>query len=237
MTLLMLMPIYVQDERGIALLLTLMATVLLTALGGALITLTTAETAIASNYRNAVEAFYAAEAGVEYVVQELGTMPSWSPILTGAVRSSFAGGSQRPTRLDGSPLDLGEETASLQSESDAVARGGPNRRIWRLYAYGPITALLPMGAIGTPTFVAVWVADDLSETDGDALIDGNETLTLHARAYGPSNSRKIVEATVARNSLPGEARAEDLPSRETRSGGRASVGHPGLRVLSWREIR
>ena len=72
MTLLMLMPIYVQDERGIALLLTLMATVLLTALGGALITLTTAETAIASNYRNAVEAFYAAEAGVEYVVQELG---------------------------------------------------------------------------------------------------------------------------------------------------------------------
>ena len=58
-TLLMLMPIHVQDERGIALLLTLMATVLLTALGGALITLTTAETAIASNYRNAVEAFYA----------------------------------------------------------------------------------------------------------------------------------------------------------------------------------
>ncbi|MEE9532967.1 MAG: hypothetical protein V3W06_00995 [Acidimicrobiia bacterium] len=53
-TLLMLMPIHVvQDERGIALLLTLMATVLLTALGGALITLTTAETAIASNYRNA----------------------------------------------------------------------------------------------------------------------------------------------------------------------------------------
>ncbi len=94
-----------------------------------------------------------------------------------------------------------------------------------------------MGAIGTPTFVAVWVADDLSETDGDALIDGNETLTLHARAYGPSNSRKIVEATVARNSLPGEARAEDLPSPETRSGARASVGHLGLRVLSWREIR
>ena len=93
-----------------------------------------------------------------------------------------------------------------------------------------------MGAIGTPTFVAVWVADDLSETDGNALIDGNETLTLHARAYGPSNSRKIVEATVARNALPGEAGAKDLPSRETRSGG-PSVGHPGLRVLSWREIR
>jgi hypothetical protein len=49
-------------------------------------------------------------------------------------------------------------------------------------------------------YIAVWVADDPAETDGNPLADGNGTLTLHAEAYGPNGSRKVVEVTVARTS-------------------------------------
>ena len=227
------MPIHVQDERSIALLFTLMATLLLSAVGWALVMLTTSETAIASNYRNALEALYAADVGVEYVVQELGSIPQWSDILTGTARSSFADAAQRPTLLDGSLLDLTQETASLQSRTDAVDWGGSNGLIWRLYAYGPMSEFLStLEPIWDPMFIAVWVADDLSETDGNPLIDSNETLTLHARAYGPSNNRKIVEVIVARHSGTDDADAEEPEAHEDVRGRPTLPERGGLRMLS-----
>ena len=232
------MPIQVQDERGIALLLTLMATLLLSALAGPLVMLTTSETAIASNYRNALEMFYAADAGVEYVLQELESMPQWNDILAGTVRSSFADAARRPTLLDGSLLDLNQETSSLQSGTDAVDWGGSNSLMWRLYVYGPMTEFLPtMEPIWGSMFIAVWVADDLSETDRNPLIDSNETLTLHARAYGPSNSRKIVEVVGARHTGTADADLEEPEAGEARRGRQAPPKWNRLRILSWREIR
>jgi hypothetical protein len=49
-------------------------------------------------------------------------------------------------------------------------------------------------------YVAVWVADDPAETDNDPTADTNGTLTLHAEAYGPGGTHKVIEVTVARTS-------------------------------------
>ena len=38
--------------------------------------------------------------------------------------------------------------------------------------------------------------------DGDPLVDSNGTLTLHAEAFGPTGTRKVIEVTVARTSAP-----------------------------------
>jgi hypothetical protein len=60
--------------------------------------------------------------------------------------------------------------------------------------------MLPANEIDSPMYVAVWVADDPAEDDGNPATDGNGTLTLHAEAYGPSGTRKVIEVTVARTS-------------------------------------
>ena len=44
------------------------------------------------------------------------------------------------------------------------------------------------------------MADDPAEVDGDPAADTNGTLTLHAEAFGPAGSHKVIEVTVARTS-------------------------------------
>ena len=189
-----------RHEGGVALLIALMATLLLTSLGTALVMLTMTETAITANYRNAQEALYSADAGVERVVQDLLTVPQWNDVLAGMVQSSFVDITLDPTKPDGSPLDLVAATTNLQSDTDTLNFWGPNNPVWRLYAYGPLTNLLPTGTVTGRTYVAVWVADDPSEVDDDPQRDGNGVLTLHAEAYGPMNAWKVVEVTMARTS-------------------------------------
>src|SRR3954462_14503433 len=81
------------DERGIALIIALMAMMLLTALGAAVVMVSNTETHIAGNYRNSQEALYAADAAVERVVQDLLLIPRWNDILAGTAQSSFVDGS------------------------------------------------------------------------------------------------------------------------------------------------
>lgn len=189
-----------RDERGTALIIALMATMLLTALGTALILLSSTETAISTNYTNAQEALYSADAGTERVVQDLLTVPRWNDVLSGAVQSGFVDTSLTPTMPDGSPLDLNAVTTTLQSETDTADTWGLNDPVWRLYAYGPIRDLLPTNSIDSRGYVAVWVADDPSESDGNPANDVNGVITLHAEAYGPMGTRKVVEVTVSRTS-------------------------------------
>jgi hypothetical protein len=189
-----------RDERGTALIIALLSTVLLTALGMMLVVVSTTETMITSNYRNSHEALYAADAAVERVVQDLLTVPRWNDVLAGQVQSGFIEGTLTPTLPSGGQLNLADATASLQADTDALDLWGANNPLWRLYAYGPVRDLLPTGTINSPMYVAVWVGDDPSEEDGNPQSDTNGVLTLHARAYGPSGTLKIVEVTVARTS-------------------------------------
>ena len=178
----------------------LMAAMLLTALGSATVLLTTVETAISANYRNGQETLYAADAGIEHVLQDLLAASDWSAVLSGQMGSSFVDSTMVPTLPNGALLDLSAETSRLQQDTDTANVWGANDPIWRLYAWGAVDDLLPGTEVNSSNYIAVWVGDDPSETDGDALSDANGVLTIRVEAFGPFNTRKVVEATVARGS-------------------------------------
>ena len=189
-------------EKGTALVIALMAVMLLTALGAAVVMVTNTETGISANYKNSTEALYAADGAVERVVQDLLMVPRWNDILNGTAQSSFVDGSASATVQlpGGGNVKLETATQQLQADSDAAATWGANNPQWRLFAWGPINDMLPNDTIDSPMYVAVWIADDPAEADGNPAADTNGTLTLHAEAYGPMGTRKVIEVTVARTS-------------------------------------
>jgi hypothetical protein len=187
-----------QDDRGSALLMVLLATVMLTSLGVGLLMLSNTETAIASNYRTGNETFYAADAAVERVVQDVLLVPRWNDILTGLTKSAFVDNTLTPTTPTGEHLDLTAATAEVQTQSDASAPWGPNNPQWRLFAYGPLSDMLGQGSLQSDTYVAVWIADDPSETDNNPSSDANGVITVYAQAFGARGTRRAVEVTVAK---------------------------------------
>lgn len=185
-------------DRGSALIMALIATVLLTSLGVGLVMLSNTEGAIASNYRSSNETLYAADAAVERVVQDVLLVPRWNDILTGAIQSSFVDDSLTPTAPYGEPLDLTAMTSEVQSQSDATAPWGLNNPQWHLFAYGPLADMLGEGSIQSSAYIAVWIADDPSETDNNAQADTNGVVTVLAEAIGPQGARRSIEVTVAK---------------------------------------
>jgi len=193
----------VRSEEGAALIIALMSMMLLTALGAAVIMVSNTESRIADNYRNSQEALYAADAAAERVVQDLLMIPRWNDILNGTAKSAFVDGTMggQKTLPSGGRVTLSgtgtTATSQLQAETDTANMWGPDNPSWQLFAWGPISDLLP-GVVRSPMYVAVWIADDPAEDDGNPAADVNGTLTVHAEAYGPSGTRKVVEVTVAR---------------------------------------
>ena len=241
-----------QPERGMALVGALMAMMLLTALGVALMLVSSIETAISAYYRAAQEGLHVADAGIERALQDLLLAPSWTDILAGGVTSSFIGSTTAPTLPDGSTLDLATETARLQREIDSSDLWGSNNPVWRLYAYGPLARLAPTG-VGSAAYVAIWVADDPADGEPDAasgdsnpLVDSNGILTLRAKAYGAMGVRRTVEATVLRAPAAGLDDGQAVQARQEtpdRDAGRAAdgledtgTGWTDVRVLSWRVL-
>ena len=195
----------VRSEQGTALIIALMSMMLLTALGAAVVMVTNTETHIAGNYRNSQEALYAADAAAERVVQDLLMVPRWNDILGGStglagVTSAFSDAPWNTSKqMISGQLNLQTATTQLQADTNAANFWGANNPQWRLYAWGPLEDILP-GQMDSPMYVAVWIGDDPAESDGNPQLDANGTLTLHAEAYGPSGTRKVVELTVARTS-------------------------------------
>src|ERR1700674_3300612 len=98
------------QERGVVLIVALMAMLMMIVLGTALILTTGAESTITRNSRNRSEALYAADAVLERAVDELLAIPDWNAPLSGVARSTFTDGPPSGTRAlaDGRSLDLGE---------------------------------------------------------------------------------------------------------------------------------
>jgi hypothetical protein len=239
------------NERGAALITALMAMLLLSALGLALVLTTSTETMIAGNFRDGQEALYAADAGVERVMDDLLTVPDWNNILNGTIRSAFVDGSPSGTRglPDGSSLNLAEATNVVNcgkvttcsiADMNAVTEDRPwgtNNPRWNLYAYGLLNQMVPTSTINSSLYVIVWVGDDQSENDDDPTKDGNAqtnigsgVLAMHVEAYGPRGTRKILEVTLAKtNSSQLERgyvgqRGQDEQNRRAR---KAAVQTPG----------
>jgi hypothetical protein len=229
-------------EEGAALIVALLSTSMLLALGVSLVLTTMGEGSVAGHYRDGVEAAYAAEGAAELAISLLRKEEDWDGVLAGRVVSAFADGAPAGTRrLAGRVLDLSLETGLMrcgkavctEADVNAVTEERPwgmNNPRWQLYAYGPLRELAP-GTIDSPMYVLVWVGDDGWENDGDASRDngppvdceeaepacanlGKGVLEVRAWAYGPRRVQRGVEVTLLRT--------------DTTDGGR---------VLSWRAVR
>ena len=209
----------IRRQNGVAMLVAMMAMLLMTALGIALVMTTSSETIIAGNYRNAGEALYAADAVLERAMDDLLTVPDWNSLLSGATQSAFIDGPPSGARAlqDGSAIDLGQALnmancqkvgACSNADMDAITTDrpwGPNNPRWQLYAYGNLSDMMPTDSINSLYYVIVMVADDPSENDGNPLLDGSDSvnpgtgvLALRAEAFGPHGAHKIIEMTVAK---------------------------------------
>ena len=76
-----------ERDTGAALLLALLATLMLAALGGGLIALSDTEANLAHNHRASAELLYAADAAVERALTEIRAAATFTDVLTGSVRS------------------------------------------------------------------------------------------------------------------------------------------------------
>ena len=204
-----------------AIILALMAMLLMSTLGTAVILTTSTESVIAVNFRNAQEGLYAADASLELAIADLDAQPDWNAVLDGQTPSVFVDGPPLGSRRlsDDAPLDLGQMVTVLNS---AQRPWGPNNPVWRLFVYGPLSALFPDHPIDSAFYVVVMVADDPAENDDDPLRDGHTAenagsgvLVLRAEAFGPRGTHQAVEATIAR------------PATQPL----------GARLLSWRQVR
>ncbi len=212
---------HARTRRGSALVIVLLALLLLSAIGGAMLALATADTMAAANQRDARVAMYAAEAAIELAADEIVRLPDWSAVLAGAVRSQRVDGAPSGVRRmpGGRLVDL-EEVANLANCGVATPCSaaslaavtsdrpwGANNPHWRLFAYGAPGGASP----SVSAYTIVMVADDPMESDGDPDRDaaagspGSGVILLRAEAYGPAGSRRIIEAAVAKVVAPGGA--------------------------------
>jgi hypothetical protein len=238
----------------VALIVAMMAVLLLSALGFALVMTTSTESMIASNYRSGEEALYAADAALERSMDDLLTVADWNTLLTGATRSAFIDGppSGPRTLSDGTTFRLeeilnmancGKVTSCSPTDITGNATGDrpweADNPVWQLYAYGPINDLVPTNSINSPYYVVVLLGDDPSENDGNPAKDnldplyGGGVLALRAEAFGPRGAHKIIEMTVARTDTTelergytGQ-RGQDEQNRRAR---KAAVQTPGKRL-------
>jgi hypothetical protein len=231
----------IQRDEGAALLLVVMAVALIMALGLALLLTTSSETVIASNFRNSIGALYAADGAIERVVDDLSTVADWNMLLAGTIASTFIDGAPNLPRTlpDGTTIDLSQQvslancrkstgcSAAEMSAITAERPWGANNPHWRLYAHGSLHDAAPASSgLQSPFYVVVMVGDDPSENDNDPTRDGADAanpgagvISVRAEAFGPRGTHKIVEATLA-------ASYNEDGSRQ-----------PGMRMLSWREVR
>ena len=208
-----------EGERGAALVVALMATMMLSALGLALILTTTTETKITGNYVHSQEAMYAADAAIERMVQDVLTVPDWNNMLSGAQRSAFVDGAASGNRTlpNGAVINLTEATNMINcgkltdcsptemNTSTEDRPWGANNPRYQLFAYGPSNNFIETGTLNSPFYVIVWVADDPAESDGDPTKDGNDSnnkgsgvILMRAEAWGGRGAHKIIEVTLMR---------------------------------------
>ena len=170
-------------QRGIALILVLLVTSFLSAIGLGLALIVIMDRLATGNLRGSVAMLYAADAAIELAARDLAMIEDWSLALTGASRSSFVdvgpmggvraipGGGAVDLTAATNLLNCGKAMTCSDAEMDANSKERPwgaNNARWQLYAYGPFTDIAQL-ARPEPCYLAVWVADDAREEDADPL--------------------------------------------------------------------
>jgi hypothetical protein len=195
-------------------LMALIVTMFLSAIGGALVLLASTDTRIASNEERRAEAVGLAEVLLARVCQDLTRAPDWSAVLSSGAGAPFQDPGPPPSPVRTEVGGLTALTLNVQRETDDFNRWGPDGPRWRLYAFGPAERLFAgtAGGAGPGTvervgqtrasafYVVAWVADDPGEGDGNPGADRNETVQVRAEAFGPLRTRQAILATVRRKS-------------------------------------
>ena len=227
-------------ESGIALVVALLVTLVLSALGLSLLVTAGTEALIAGSYRDGIGALHAADGTLERALPEVALVPDWNVLLASpdgvvsSVRAGFGEAVLSARMVDGRTLDLVKLTnllncpqvfppvstpctAAQMDHSGGERRWGGNNPRWRLFARGRLSSLMP--GIESPFYVAAWIADAPAETDGDPSRDGSDVtnpgagiLQIRSEAFGPGGVHRAVEATIARAGA-------------------------GVRIISWRLVR
>ena len=183
-------------DSGVALVIVLMTITLLTALGSALTLATIAETAIAANYRDATETFYAAEGAVEFAMQEVAAVSDWRDLVAAPGRSAFVDGPAAGQRTIGAvTIDLGGATTDVNAAGAGAT--GPTDSAWLLYAFGPFQDLVRSSVRRSQIYVVVWLADRSGAPGEETSVP--EALSILGQAYGGRGSRRTVEVVVERD--------------------------------------
>ena len=227
------------DEKGVALLVALMAMSVFSVLGMALALTASVDRLAATNHELAVELGNFAETALELAIRDLGAA-NWDDVLRGVTQSASTDGPPGVRQpWPGLELDLGLLTNALTCGQSATCSDGAtqaatvdrpwgaNNARWQLFLH----TLLQ---IDTPSrqgsaYVIVWVGDDGSEVDDDPLTDGGGPagegryiIRAHAEAFAPDGGGHAIEAELAR-SCPMVAGVETCA--------------PGIRVHSWRVVK
>ena len=228
-------------QRGIALIMVVLVTTFLSALGLGLVLAVFMDRLAAGNMAGSLAMLYAADSAIEIAARDLAQIDDWNGVLSGNQRSSFTDGAAGGVRglSGGGAVDLtsttnmlncGKATNCTTAQMNANSKERPwgtNNPRWRLFAYGPMQQFTQL-VRPAPCYLALWVADDGREQDGDPLADaaaeaepGHGIVRVHAEAFGLAGSRRAIEAELWRVCPDGEA-AGCLP---------------GIRVQSWQELR
>jgi hypothetical protein len=228
-------------ERGIALILVILVTTFLSALGVGVLLAVFMDRLATGNMAGSVGMLYAADSAIELAAHDLSRIDDWDTVLAGVARSSFADGEPGGVRglQGGGAVDLTVATNMLNcsrstnctnAQMNATSKERPwgvNNPRWRLFAYGPMEQLTAI-ARPEPCYLAVWIADDGREQDGAPLSDeadadepGHGIVRVHAEAFGFAGFKRAIEAELLR----------------VCPGGGADACLPGIRVQSWQELR
>jgi hypothetical protein len=208
-------------DRGSGIVLVILLGGLLGAIGLGLAGLSATERALSGNHQAGVQLLYAAEAIAGRVVQDLSDQAAWSGALAGTSSSSFLDPASLPVTPWAAVLDLPAATSALQATTSPSGAF-----VWRLFASGTLAALSESTS-APAVYLAAWVADDHADQDGDPAADSNDVIALRAEARGMNALKRAVHVVL--QYIPPPPAGEVIPA--------GPAGVPGVRIVSWREVR
>jgi hypothetical protein len=199
-------------EQGLALVVVLLALALLLAIGSALVLTATIDTRVWMRHRDAAAALHAAEAALTRAIVDLAAEADWTALVAGEGVSVTDGppGGVRLLPRGGGEVDLTERTHVVRCGRPSGCAERPGQ--WRLFAWGPLEALVPDSAGPMPLYVIVWISGDPSERDhedpgnADSADPGErdrppnaDVVHVLAHAYGPAGVHRAVETRLRRS--------------------------------------
>ena len=231
------------SERGVALLITLLAIAVFTTFAAGLALSSLLGRTIAANDEAAIELANATDAALELTARELAVIADWNEVLSGIRTSTLVDGAPGDRVLaDGVTINLPEMTNELTCGSAAPCNDaqigqftsdrpwGDNNPRWQLFMHAPLPPLPAMPRPAFPVYVVVWVGDDARETDGDPTADGaglgeegRYVVRTRVETFGLRGGRHAVEGELTRVCAVDESGAEACL--------------PGVRVHSWRAAK